>query len=694
MGTARMQSRRNMSPSCWKICLSTELALASPFAARIPAALLIVLLAKAGAVLADTPSSVGQMTNSQSPKQLKTLSLEQLGNIEVTTANKWPTGLWKTPSAVYVITAEDIRRSGATSIADALRLAPGVEVGRLSSTTWAVGIRGLQNNFSKSVLVLIDGRNVYTPLFAGVYWDVQDLPLENIDRIEVIRGPGGTIWGPNGANGVINIITKKAAETPGTMATGLGGTLDHTVDTLQFGLAHGSLSYRFFGHGFERGHEYHTDGNNDDVWHQERFGFRADLDRGRDSYFLEGMIYGGDSPHIVGTTPVVDETSGGDVNFRWGRQNNDGTGFTLQSFFDRTIRTGIALGETRNTIDIDFVQHLRLPAQEKFAWGGGLHWSPYQVVGLSAVETLIPPSATDHNHTGFVQDEIPFGSRVSLTAGAKLQHNNYSGFDIQPSGRLLWTPAEHQSAWLGVTRAVTTPSDLEEDFQLTGPAGPATFIRVAGNKNFQSEDVIGYEAGYRTLVHDRVFLDLAAFRNQYSRLQSFSAPMLSVVGGDTYITIEYENQIGGTTTGFEIAPQAALTSWWRLNTSYSYLDSNFHANGPTSNISSTGSVSTYEKSSPKHMVMAQSMINLPGKFEFDQTYRFISALAAQKVEAYQTMDGRLGRVLGKNFRFEVVGQNLFQPHHDEWGTGDPTQPPVGIERAVYAQLSFFSHPSW
>ena len=569
-----------------------------------------------------------------------------------------------------------------------------MEVGRLSSTTWAVGIRGMENNFSKSVLVLIDGRNVYTPLFAGVYWDVQDMPLENIDRIEVIRGPGGTIWGPNAANGVINIITKKASETRGTMATGLAGTQDHTIDTLQFGFVHGDLSYRFYGRGFQRAHEYHSDGLNEDAWHQERFGFRADLDKGRDSYFLEGMIYQGDSPHLLGTTPVADQTSGGDVNLRWERENTDGTGFTLQGFFDRTIRTGIALGETRNTIDIDFVQHLHLPAGQKFAWGGGLHWSPYQVIGLPGVEDLAPASATDHNHTGFVQDEIPLGSHVFLTGGAKLQHNNYSGFDIQPSGRLLWTATEHQSAWLGITRAVTTPSDLEEDFQLTGPVGPATFIRVAGNHRFQSEDVIGYEAGYRTLLHDRVFLDLTAFRNQYSRLQSFSAPMLSVSGGDVFITIEYQNQIGGTTTGFEIAPEAALTSWWRLNTSYSFLSSNFHANGPTSDISATGSVSTYEKSSPKHMVTVDSIVNLPGKFEFDQMYRFVSALPAQKVSDYQTMDLHFGRVLGKHFRFAVVGQNLFQPHHYEWGTGDPTQRPVGIERAAYAQLTFFSHPSW
>src|SRR3984885_5826849 len=209
-------------------------------------------------------------------KQLKELSLEELGKIQVTTFSKTPTELWDTPTALYVITSDDILRSGVTTIADALRLAPGVEVGRLSSTTWAVGIRGLQNNFSKSVLVLIDGRNVSSPLFAGVYWDVQDMPLEDIDRIEVIRGPGGTIWGPNAANGVINIITKLAADTHGVQGSALVGTIAHTVDDLQFGAGSGDTNFRVFGRCFERAHEYHTDGINDDTWHEERLGFRLD----------------------------------------------------------------------------------------------------------------------------------------------------------------------------------------------------------------------------------------------------------------------------------------------------------------------------------------------------------------------------------------------------------------------------------
>ncbi|HEV2619295.1 MAG TPA: TonB-dependent receptor, partial [Acidobacteriaceae bacterium] len=408
----------------------------------------------------------------ESQQDLKSLSLEELGDVQVTTFNKTPTELWETPAAVYIISSDDIERSGATSIADVLRLAPGVEVARLSSTTWAVGIRGLQNNFSKSVLVLIDGRNVYTPLFAGVYWDIQDMPLDTIDHIEVIRGPGGTIWGPNAANGVINIITKTAAETHGVTGNALAGTQDHTIDDLQYGSKVKSVDYRIFGRGFERAHEYHTDGIDEDTWHQERIGARMDAVSGRDAYFAEADAYLGNSPHIVGTTPLYDVTSGGDLNVKWQRDLKDGQGFYMQAYFARDLRTSpITLGEKRNTFDVDFIQHFRLGEQQQFTYGGGLRWSPYQITPPNANETLVPATATDHSYTGFLQDEIRLGARVSVTAGAKLQHNNFSGFDIQPSARLLWSIGEHQTLWLGFTRAVTTPSDLEEDFFLQGGSG-------------------------------------------------------------------------------------------------------------------------------------------------------------------------------------------------------------------------------
>lgn len=653
-------------------------------------AALVLLLA--GTVYGQNAQSASLAPPPGSPQQLKSLSLEQLGNVEVVTYNKTPSKLLKTPAALYVITGDDILRSGATTIAGALRLAPGVEVGRMDSDSWAVGIRGLQNNFSKSVLVLIDGRNVYTPLFAGVYWDVQDLPLEDIDRIEVIRGPGGTIWGPNAANGVINIITKKSSDTRGVTGDALAGTEDHTIDDLQYGAAsRNQLSYRVFGRGFQRAHEYHTDGINEDAWHQERVGFRADYASGRDSYFVEGQAYRGDAPRIVGTTPLYDETSGGDINMRWERALKNDAGFYVQAYFDRTLRTDPAfLGESRNTIDIEFVHHFNLWSHQQFSYGGALRWSPYLTIDRYPLDGFAPAGGTDHVHTGFVQDEIRM-STVSLTVGTKVEENNYSGLDLQPSARVLWSPDDHQSLWGGITRAVTTPSDLEENQILEEAAGNLV-VQLLGNKHFKSEDVIGYEAGYRVQGSDKFYVDLAAFWNEYSQLQSFSAPVVSASGGNTYITINYENQIAGHTAGFELAPTLLIQPWWHLNTSYSFVSSTFSANGPTSNISSSGSVPTYEKSSPRHQVFLQSKMDLPYRLQFDQTYRYVDALPAQKVKAYQTMDLRLARSLGRDLLLEVVGQNLIQDHHYEWGTGDPSQPPVGIYRAAYIQLSFHRSP--
>ena len=618
---------------------------------------------------------------------LKTMSLEQLGNVEVTTFSKAPTPLHDTPAALYVITREEILRSGVTTIPDALRLAPGVEVGRLSSTTWAVSIRGLQNNFSKSVLVLIDGRNVYTSLFAGVYWDVQDLPLDDIDRIEVIRGPAGTIWGPNSANGVIDIITRKAADSKGAQASALVGNMDHTIDDLQIGAGTGDTNFRLFGRGFERAHEYHADGIDDDTWHEERLGFRVDRDKDTADMMLEGDLYKGTSPHIVGTAFSNDQTSGGDVNFRYQTVQANDTGLVVQAYFDRTLRTHGFLGDTRNTIDLDFVDRFKVGGSNLLSVGAGLRWIPFNVISTVTGEGLVPATGVDHIYTGFLQDEIRFGQAVNLTLGAKLQQNNYSGFDVLPSGRLLWSPNDKQSLWAGITRSVTTPSDIEENFLLQGIT-PTLVIQVLGNHQFKSEDVLGYELGYRGTVNAHLYFDVSGFWNQYGQLQSFGPEVLSQSGSTTYITIQYTNQISGSASGFEVAPQLAIGSFWRLNLAYSFLNSDFQAAGPTSNVSSTGSVSTYDGSSPKHQVVLQSMVDLPWKFQFDQTYRFISALPAQKVPAYQTADLHLSRPLGGNFQIEAIGQNLFQPHHYEWGTGDLSQPLVGIERAGYIRLSF------
>lgn len=659
-------------------------------AALTIAALIVLFLAGTQVLCASPP---------ESENPVREMTLEQLGNVEVTTASKEPEEVWKTPSAIFVITQEDIRRSGVTSIADALRLAPGVEVARISSTTWAVGIRGLQNNFSKSVLVLIDGRSVYTPLFAGVYWDVQDLVLEDIDRIEVIRGPGGTVWGPNAVNGVINIITKSSAQTHGLLASASGGTVDRTIDEVQYGGGRGSgFNYRMYGKGFARDHEYHSDGNDFDDWHQERGGFRTDWSNQRDNYMVEGDMYGGDSPHEIGAVDVDDAVSGGNLVARWRRNLANGSDIYLEAYFDRTIRIGGELGETRNTIDIDFLHHIKVGNRHDFSYGGGLRWSPNRIIQLQTGINVLPNVETDHIYTGFVQDEIHvLNDHVSFTLGAKLEQNNFSGFDIQPSGRVLWTPTAHQSFWAAITRAVTTPSRIEEGFQLTGliSVNPLILLQVAGNSHFKSESLLGYEAGFRRLLTRHVYVDVAAFHNEYSDLQSFGTEVASIEAAPPpphlVLTIPYTNAIAGTTNGVEIAPSWQPSKWYRLSGSYSYVGINLHANAPTVDISATGSVRTYEGSTPHHEVEAESTINLPKSFELDQFYRYASSLPAQGMnglKGYQTADLRFGWTYRSHTNFSIVGENLFQPYHYEWGTGDPSQIPIGIRRAVYGKVTW------
>jgi iron complex outermembrane recepter protein len=623
---------------------------------------------------------------------LKGLSLEELGNVNVTATTKEDVPVRRTAAATYVITQEDIRRSGATSIADVLRLAPGVEVGRISSTTWAVGIRGLQSNFSKSVLVLIDGRSVYTPLFAGVYWDVQDVVLEDIDRIEVIRGPGATIWGTNSANGVINIVTKNSAQTQGVLVSASGGNVDLTNDAVRFGGAIGDhLHYRIFGKGLARAPEFHSDRNNFDRWHQERGGFRADWESGNDTVVVDAAVYGGNSPHLLGTTISNDSVSGGHVLARWRRDLGRGSDIYVQTYFDRTIRAGVLLGDSRNTFDVDFLHHLKVGERQDFSWGGGLRWSPNRVTTLpgSGVD-VIPEDLTDYVHSGFAQDEIHFlQQKFTLTVGTKLLYNNFSGFDIQPTARLLFAPNNKQSFWGAVTRGVTTPSRIEEGFLLTG-VSPGLELRVVGNPNFKSETVVGFEGGYRHLFTPNVALSLSVFHNRYRDLQSFGAAISTVetTPPRLVLTIPYGNDIAGTTDGVEIAPSWQVASRWKLTGSYSYVGISMHANAPTSDISATGSVPTYEGSTPEHLAKIQSSFNLPGGFEFDQFYTYASQLPAQKVPAYHSMDARFGWRWGDKLDLSVVGQNLFQPHHLEWGTGDPGQTPVGIRRAFYGKIVF------
>jgi iron complex outermembrane receptor protein len=469
-------------------------------------------------------ADVSQPESDSQQGHLKQLSLEELGNLQVTTASKEPETLRKVAAAIYVITQEDIRRSGATSLPEVLRLAPGVEVARVDSDHWSVAIRGFGAVLESKLLVLIDGRSVYTPLFAGVYWEVQATPLEDIDRIEVIRGPGGTIWGANAVDGVINIITKSAKDTHGSMVSLGGGNVDQASADYRYGSGNGrGLDYRLYATGFTRGPEFHSDGRNFDAWRMGQAGFRTDWKKSdRDNFTLQGDIYDEDagetttfglySPPSQVTVNGNAELSGGNLLGRWKRVLNERSDFQIQAYYDRTRHFEPEIGETRDTFDVDFLHHLTLPWQQDLLWGVGARVSPGSFVQLVPTIDFLPHHLTDQIYSGFVQDEIAFlDKRISLTMGSKFEHNNYTGFEAQPSARLLWSITKRQAFWASITRAVRTPSRIEEDVQLTDFATDTPlpiYLRVIGNSQFRSEQLIGTEAGYRALVTPTLYLDI------------------------------------------------------------------------------------------------------------------------------------------------------------------------------------------
>src|ERR1700739_1281307 len=647
----------------------------------------------------------GKFNGQNSPQDLNQLNLAQLGSIEVTTCQKEPEQIWRVPAAVFVITQEDIRRSGATSIPEALRLAPGVEVGRIDADHWSVAIRGFAGQFSKNLLVLIDGRSVYTPLFSGVYWDVQNVMLEDVERIEVIRGPGGTIWGANAVNGVINIITKSAKDTHGVLSALGGGNVDQGTGEARYGGAVSkNFNYRMYSMGSMRGPEFHSDGDNFDHWRMGQAGFRADWIKGeKDSFTAQGDLYSGESGEsilIASFSPLMeapeegkDYVSGGNLLARWQHKDSEGSDIQIQAYFDRTNRQDFELGETRDTFDLDFIQHLRIHNNQELTWGLGARVSPSNFIQSSDGVNFLPSRQTDSIYGGFVQYELPIVSdKLSLTAGTKLEHNNFSGFEFQPSARLLWTPTGHQSFWMGTTRAARPPSRCDQDVQsqilLQATPPPPIFFEIVGDPKLKAEKLIAYEAGYRSQIQTHAYLDFTTFYNSYNDLQGYGPISLAVTNNpppiDLLFVLPYANAIEGRTVGAEIAPSWEIQPWWRLRGSYSFLHMDLKDKPGFTDVGNL--LSSYMGSSPSHVASFQSLEDLPKHFELDQTYRYVSGLSEYSVHPNSTADVRVGWRPGEGLDFSVIGQNLFRPSHPEFG-GDPG-PLVGIKRSVYLKLTW------
>ena len=664
----------------------------------------VLLACLAHSAQGDDPQSAP--AGQSNPAELKQLTLEQLSQIEVTTPSKEPTKVSKTAAAIYVITGEDIRRAGATSIPEALRLAPGVEVARIDGNNWAIGIRGFGSDLTRSVLVLIDGRTVYTPLFAGTNWDVQNTNMDDIDRIEVIRGPGGTIWGPNAVNGVINIITKDAKDTRGFLASAGGGNEEQGFLNFRYGGGNGDgFSYRIYGMGFTRSPEDHTDGRNFDDWREGQLGFRMDWAEGQDAFTLQGDAYNeiaGKSVQATSYTPpysqIIDANaylSGENILGRWKRIFSAGNDIQLQVYYDRTDRQTPNYVEIRDTFDIDFLERLRLPARQEVTWGLGARVDPVDDPVLVSGLQFVPNKRTDYLGTAFVQDQIELvEQRLSLILGTKMLKTNFtSDVDFEPSIRLLWTPSENQTIWAAFTHAIRTPSDSEENFYLLGyigntPNGTPYFARFNPNPGFAPEELNGYELGYRRFLSKKIYVDITGFYNHYHDLFSedlIGQPYLETNPEPVHFLLpaQFGNGLLGYTKGGEIAPEWSPKNFLRLRGSYSYLHMNI-GKGPDS--TDVGSAPAIVGSSPQHQAAVQLAVDFSKRLQLDLDYRFVSKLPAYAVPAYSTGDARFGWRVSREFELSLVGENLLQPSHPESG-GDPG-PLVLIKRSAYAKLTW------
>ena len=649
------------------------------------------------------------------------VSLEELMNVRVTTVSREESTVGESPAAVFVVTPEMIHRSGATTIPEVLRMVPGLEVGHIDSSKWAVSARGFAERFSGKMLVQIDGRTVYTPVNAGVYWDTVDYPLEDIERIEVVRGPGASVWGANAVNGIINIITRPAKDTQGGLVTGGGGSEEHGFSTFRFGGKIGDhLNYRVYAKWFERDRGFNLQGNARDDWRQARTGFRLDWQPGTgDTITLEGDYFHGLSgrrdlrpspespPSFIRTNTEDEESSGGDVLVRWTHDLGGDSNFVLQAYYDYAGRRGTndTFHFSVNTFDVDFQHRFPLGDRQKVIWGAAyrlteIFWKG-TATGFDRGFATKPDRAFVQRNlfSAFVQDEIKIVSdRLFLTLGSKFEHNEYTGFEYQPTARLLWTPAKRQSVWAAASRAVRTPSFLENDITigvlpiLLAP-GRALFPRIGSDRDLDSEEVLAYELGYRAQATDRLSFDAALFFNRYDRLfvTSPGSPGVDPQTGALVLPVNRTNGADADTYGLELAVNWNIAKWWRLNGQYTYLKMDIHADRKLPLTSRSGAeVGAGEGKSPQNQFYLRSSFDLPGHLALDVIGRYADNLAgfAPAIKSYFTMDARLAWKPRENLELAVVGQNLLDNRHPEVGTSALVRSPlVEVERSLYGQVT-------
>jgi iron complex outermembrane receptor protein len=610
------------------------------------------------------------------------MSLEELGSIRITSVSKKPERLADAAGSVFVITAEDIRRSGATSLPEALRLAPNLHVARSSGSGYAISARG-SNGSTTSVpnklLVMIDGRSVYTPLFSGVFWDIQDVMLEDVERIEVISGPGGTLWGINAVNGVINVITRSTESTHGGLLAAHAGDRLAGATFRYGGRAGTGGNYRVYGKYSEHDHLSTDDGSAaDDAWHKAQVGFRADWERPNEQFMVQGNAYGArigqpepGSISVGGTDLELGtiEASGINLTARWEHRLDNGSSFSLQAYYDRTERIiPPTLDETLDIVDLQF-QHSPLPTgRHALTWGADYRYGRDRVKNTSSVFAFLPGDVDQDWSSLFAQDEMTLRDDLRLTLGARLEHNPYSGTEILPNARLAWKLAPQHLLWTAVSRAVRGPSRLDADAYIPRDA---PFL-LEGGPDVRSEVATVAELGYRGQPAPELSWSATAFHTDYDDLRS-----VEITPSGT--SVVFANGMEGETSGVEMWGSYQALPGWRLSAGYTAMKDRLRLKPGSNDITGPTAVGK----NPAHTWQLRSALTIAANRELDIAVRHVAALSSPDVPAYTAVDARFGWRLKPNLELSLAGVNLLDADHGEYG---PIETRGRIPRSVFLQL--------
>lgn len=639
-------------------------------------------------------------------EQLKAMTLENLMQVTVFSASKKQEQLAGVSAAMHVITREDIRRSGARTLPDLLRGVPGLSVANMDAHTWAISSRGFNGLFANKLLVLMDGRTLYTPLYSGVYWDMQDTLLADIARIEIIRGPGATIWGANAVNGVINIITRKADDTPGVYLSAGAGTIDKASVNARYGHAGQHLSYRLYAKHLARDNfkSHDNGGEHPDQWTNQKAGFRMDWAGLNDrNLSVQGDIYKGRSDQLMTLGSGFDfetdvELSGGNLQLQWEQPLSSRSSWSLQTYLDRSLRKDGFLDQSRTTYDIAFNHNIEDLGNQDIVWGGGYRYTTDNT-SAGIASAMEPRSRSTEVINLFLQDDIALlDEKLHLIIGSKMEHNDYTGYELQPTARMVWAPTARQSLWAAVSRAVRTPSRADSDLAATiaqtsttvnvGPITlPATMqMNVTGNPNFESEELTAYELGYRTQPTKDFSVDIALFYNDFKNLRTQDAESPTIDSSDPgniliEVPVAIANNMKGEAFGLEVAANWQVTQHWRLAGSYSWLETYLHHTDPAGDPIGENA----EDETPQHQASLRSYFDLPHDFEIDTSLFYFSSF--YKVPEHIRCDIRLGWNPSSPWEVSVKVENLFDNQHREFFdslglvTGD-------VPRNVYAELKY------